>query len=231
MTFSYRKIAKHYDQFMGSGVLNVYQEMIGKVQGLDILDLGCGTGTLLKNYSSKNRTYGVDLSPEMIKVARIKDKKTKYFVGDIRKFKMKEKFDIIFCTYDTMNHLSSFNEWSSLFKKVNKNLKKDGFFLFDFNTIQGLDYCTKQTLFKKFEKNCLVMQVKKEKSCYLWKINLFLEKSKDLFKHHELNIKEKSYPEKLIFTELKKNFVITKKKNLSNHRIFIKAKKKFKIVC
>jgi ubiquinone/menaquinone biosynthesis C-methylase UbiE len=226
MTSSYQKIAKHYDQFTSLSVFNFYLKFIGKVQGLDVLDLGCGTGALIKHYSSKNRTYGIDISPEMIGIAKIKDKKTKYFVDDIRKFKSEKNFDLILCNYDTINHLNNFKEWSSLFKRISRNLKKDGLFVFDFNTIQGLDYCAKQPFFKKFKNNYLAMQVKKKKDRYLWKINLFLENPRGLFEHHETTIEEKSYPEKLVFSELEKNFIIVKKKNLNNHRIFIKAKKK-----
>lgn len=221
----YRYFAKYYDEFTNLKVFAAYKFIIGKIRGLRVLDLGCGTGTLLKYYSAKNGTYGIDGSPEMIKIAKTKDKKTYYSVGVIKNFKINKKFDIITCTFDTINHLSTLKEWGQLFKAVNAHLANDGIFIFDFNTIKGLDHYSSQTIFKKIGKDYFIMRVKAEGQIYFWTINGFIKNSVGLFKHKEFIIKERTYPNKLIIKKVKKYFSIENIINDKN-RTYIKVKKR-----
>ena len=49
----------------------VLWRLLGDVQGLDVLDVGCGTGYLLQRLSDRGaRASGIDLSPEMVRIAR-----------------------------------------------------------------------------------------------------------------------------------------------------------------
>ena len=120
---AYKLLARFYDKSTNNDVLQKYKALIGPVKEQYILDLGCGTGTLLKYYASQNRTYGIDGSPDMLKIAKIKDKKTHYSVGDLRNVKIDNKFNIITCAFDTINHLTSIGGWEKLFETVAKNLR------------------------------------------------------------------------------------------------------------
>ena len=53
-------------------VLGLFCQLVrGRGQGLDVADVGCGTGRLAPYLSSQGLTpHGVDLSPEMVRVAR-----------------------------------------------------------------------------------------------------------------------------------------------------------------
>jgi predicted TPR repeat methyltransferase len=135
---AYKHIASYYDKSTTLKVLKAYKYILGEIKNKQILDLGCGTGNILKHYSTNNETYGIDGSPEMIKIAKSKDKKSIYKIGDIVKFKYNKKFDIIVCTYDTINHLPSLKNWEQLFKNVSKHLSNEGMFIFDYNTIDSL---------------------------------------------------------------------------------------------
>ena len=108
---SYKQLAKYYDELINLRVFIIYKSIIGEIKNRRLLDLGCGTGTLLKYYSSKNETFGIDGSPEMIKIAKAKDKNTNYSVGDIKNFKINKKFNIIACAFDTINHLPALKNW------------------------------------------------------------------------------------------------------------------------
>lgn len=101
-----------------------------------ILDLGCGTGNFLKIVEkSFDRAVGIDLSPEMIKIARKNCKKAFLKVESVTDFDFDEKFDVITCNFDMINHLQSFEEWKEVFKRVYNHLKDNGVFVFDFNTV------------------------------------------------------------------------------------------------
>lgn len=223
---SYKQLAEYYDELTNLKVFTVYKSIIGKIKGLRMLDLGCGTGNLLKYYSLKNEAYGLDGSPEMIKIAKAKDKNTFYSIGDIKNFKINKKFDIITCAFDVINHLPTLRDWERLFKIAAAHLSDDGIFIFDFNTIEGFKNYSGRTKFKKIGQDYIIMRVKGEKQICFWIIDGFIKKPSGLFKYKEFAIKERSYPNKLIIKKVKKYFSIISTINPDNNRIYIKAKKR-----
>ena len=70
----YRNIASIYDRLfdsMNKGLKLVGIKMFRPSQGMNILDVGCGTGSHLELYQRyKCNLYGLDLSPAMLEVAR-----------------------------------------------------------------------------------------------------------------------------------------------------------------
>lgn len=78
-----------------------------------ILELGCGTALNLQKINSSNikfmRYLGVDLSPDMLAIAKNKFKEItniEFKRGDITKLNIKERFDIIICTW-VLSHLKT----------------------------------------------------------------------------------------------------------------------------
>jgi SAM-dependent methyltransferase len=69
-----------------------------------ILEIGCGTGDLLSQLKPKEG-LGLDISPEMIKIASSKHGEIKYLVGDIEDLTLQQKFEYIIMQ-DTIGHLS-----------------------------------------------------------------------------------------------------------------------------
>jgi ubiquinone/menaquinone biosynthesis C-methylase UbiE len=72
----YKKSAKVYDKFVEPSIatlrrlgLNIHPPQ----KGMRVLDIGCGTGTNLELYHEAGcDVYGIDLSPAMIQVAKMK---------------------------------------------------------------------------------------------------------------------------------------------------------------
>lgn len=101
-----------------------------------VLDLGCGTGNFLKRLEKHfKRTVGIDISENMIAIARKNCKRTDFFIKSVTDFKLNEKFDLITCNFDMINHLDTIKDWEKMFKLAYKHLNNDGIFLFDINTI------------------------------------------------------------------------------------------------
>lgn len=101
-----------------------------------ILDLGCGTGNFLKKLEKRfNRTVGIDISKDMIEIAKQNCPTTKFLVASVTDFNLEEEFDLITCNFDMINHLNSIFDWETCFNLVFKHLKSDGVFLFDINTM------------------------------------------------------------------------------------------------
>lgn len=83
-----------------------YPHILEELKGYSfqtLLDVGCGTGPmielLLKEFPDKNYT-GIDLTPQMIKVAQKKNLvHTKFLVGDSENLPFAENtFDVVVCT-------------------------------------------------------------------------------------------------------------------------------------
>ena len=81
-----------------------------KSKGRRLLDVACGTGNhaflLKKNYS----IVGVDISNEMLKIARKKVSGVKILIGDMKKLDLKQKFDIIICMFSAINYNVTYEE-------------------------------------------------------------------------------------------------------------------------
>ena len=67
-------------------------------EGKKVLDLGCGTGSTLVNFSEKYECSGLDLSEEMLKKAKIKlkGKNVPLFLGDMREFDTEKDMTLYF---------------------------------------------------------------------------------------------------------------------------------------
>lgn len=86
-------------------IIKETKNILNKDTTYNILDMGCGTGQLISDMKVEFKDYnisytGIDISGEMIKLAKNKDSETIYIVSSIDDFPVKaEKFDIIICTH------------------------------------------------------------------------------------------------------------------------------------
>ncbi len=76
MKDQYKNIATLYDRIfepMNSGLRKIGLKMYPPKTGMDVLDIGSGTGAHLKLYQNeKCNVFGIDLSESMLKVAEKK---------------------------------------------------------------------------------------------------------------------------------------------------------------
>jgi ubiquinone/menaquinone biosynthesis C-methylase UbiE len=71
---AYRRAARRYDQLFGrlnAGLRGLGLKMFPPREGMDVLDVGCGTGLQLVGYQqARCQVSGIDASPAMLAVAR-----------------------------------------------------------------------------------------------------------------------------------------------------------------
>ncbi len=113
------------------------------VRVTSLLDYACGTGVFCelmnKKWKLKN-CVGLDLSKKMLKLAKDNSKtQIKYIYGDMTEYSFADKFDLVTCNYDAVNHLEQFEDWKKFFKKAFTHLNKGGYFVFDYNTNHKLE--------------------------------------------------------------------------------------------
>ena len=92
----------------------------------DILDIACGTGTLFPFYFKRNikSVTGIDISPEMVKIAKSKFPETEIICGDAEEYCFNKKFDVIMI-YNAFPH---FPNPEMLIKNLSGHLKENGRF-------------------------------------------------------------------------------------------------------
>jgi len=108
-----------------------------------VLDLACGEGTFAVELAKRGyQVTGVDLSPEMLSLAREKAKEAgvevRFVEQDMRDLKLDERFDLVTCWYDSLNYLLEHDELVKTFHNVARVLSPGGLFIFDMNTRYGL---------------------------------------------------------------------------------------------
>ncbi len=101
-----------------------------------ILDLGCGTGGHALILAEKGyKVAGVDLSREMLEVARKKAKERRlnieFIQGDIRNMGLNQKFDAVISMFAVISYQITNEDLMSVFKTASRHLKKNGLFIFD----------------------------------------------------------------------------------------------------
>lgn len=74
-------------------------------EGIDVLDVACGTGVLLLDYVNRgvNSVTGIDISPEMVKIARSKFPEITVLCGDVETEEFDRQFDAVM-VYNAFPH-------------------------------------------------------------------------------------------------------------------------------
>jgi SAM-dependent methyltransferase len=96
------------------------------------LDIGCGTGVLCEALSDHGiETLGIDLSAEMIAIAQERAPLLSYRVADMVTFSTSDRFDLVTCTGDALNHITDAHELRKVVSNVWDALNPGGLFVFD----------------------------------------------------------------------------------------------------
>ena len=172
----YSLYAKFYDLIFFSNKYTSEIEFIKTINykynlGKSVADFGCGTGTHLKLLKEAGfNVVGVDISPEMIKLARKKNPSIKIEKGDMRNFKLNLPQDMIICMYSALNYLESEDDFLKTLNNFYKNLNTKGALIIDTRyakyILEKVRYFTDENkmLIWKFEKD------NKDKDCGIFKM-------------------------------------------------------------
>lgn len=102
--------------------------LLGNVTYLDALDLACGNGfyTRILKHQGSVQTFGVDISDEMINVARTIEfeelQGISYMVKDVSKLKKIGSFDVVIAAY-LLNYAQNEAQLKAFCKTIYQNLK------------------------------------------------------------------------------------------------------------
>ena len=95
----------------------------GVTAGVDVLDVACGTGVLFPDYLARNvaSVTGIDISPEMAKIAASKypPEQVRVICGDVETEPFDRQFDVVM-VYNAFPHFPDANVLISALAKVTK---------------------------------------------------------------------------------------------------------------
>ncbi len=133
----YSILSEYYDDLMEvdyQGFHELYKSIFAKYQISPeiILDLACGTGKMAELYQAKHEVIAIDISPEMLSVARERLlPETLVLCMDMRELDLYGTIDACTCTLDGMGSMLTEGDFLSVIERVNLFLSKGGIFIFD----------------------------------------------------------------------------------------------------
>lgn len=197
---SYEKLAGLYDPIMGDqkALAGELHRLISKAKpdAESLLELACGTGSLLRYFSRHYEVCGLDSSSSMLAIARSKAPGAGLYLNDMLRFDFGKKYDCIICVNDSVNHLLKKSEWKKLFKNAFKHLRENGILVFDVHTEHKLEMLSKSgPAVHEFGDNMLVTTVSKSGGdIYRWNLRIFENTGDDKFRLTEEDLYERAFP-------------------------------------
>lgn len=213
-TTSYGDFAEVYDRL----TLNVdYDNMARRIvsilieNGIDkglLLDLACGTGTLISKILSSYNEYeliGADLSNEMLSKAYEKlnkgGHKALLLCQKIEELDLYGTVAAAFCTLDSINHLIMPWQLTKTFEKLRLFIEPGGLFLFDVNTeFKHSEILAQSTFVYELDDVFCVWQNSTDTNNLITEISLdvFTKQKGGLFKHFSESFSERAYSDEFL---------------------------------
>jgi ubiquinone/menaquinone biosynthesis C-methylase UbiE len=129
----YSKLAKYYDQIYH---FKDYRKEANKIEklideyrqsnGNDLLDVGCGTGKHLRYLRNDFNCVGVDISEDMLRVAKKNVPGVRFIRANMSDFRIGKRFDAILCLFSSIGYLRTREEITKTVYNFSKHLKEGG---------------------------------------------------------------------------------------------------------
>lgn len=114
------------DMIRNDAIIGTILDHAGVTAGSHVLDVACGTGVLFPDYLARNvsSVTAVDISPEMVKIARSKfpQENIRVLCGDVESLDLAEPFDAV-VVYNAFPH---FPDPANLIRVLSGRLKQGG---------------------------------------------------------------------------------------------------------
>lgn len=143
----YGRLSYYYDNLMKEYVdydawVSYLVQLLkkSKIEGKDILDIGCGTGNITIPLQELGyELTGLDSSEDMLTIADQKafekQLRINWLKGDITQIAIYNSYDIIISCCDTLNYIVDERELEKTLYKIYNSLNSHGVLLFDLNTV------------------------------------------------------------------------------------------------
>lgn len=142
----YTEMSKVYDQLTQDqpyeewfNIVKYYTRTMSSNDSINILDIGCGTGSLTQLLPSIGTVTGMDLSTDMLSIAANKSNQVTWLEGDMTDFSLNTTYDVVTIFCDSLNYLPDIDDIVNTFNCVFNHLSHLGMFIFDIHTIYKMN--------------------------------------------------------------------------------------------
>ena len=138
MTKLYSDLAYLYDAMYQTFIdydkeFGLYADLLSQYQAKSVLEIGCGSGHLAKRFTDQQYDYrGVDISPQMLDIARRRCPQTQFEQADMRTITTGRLFDAVLITARSISYIIHNQEILSTFRHIGQCLPANGKLIFDF---------------------------------------------------------------------------------------------------
>lgn len=137
MYSDFKTIATYYDALYvndeeyapESACVNKLLTNHGLVPSSDMLILACGTGGHIPYFKDAYNIWGLDLSEDMLAIARKKFPDSHFYCENLTDFKLDRKFDAMICMYGSIGFVKTFSGLCNAMKSIAAHLQPNGLVL------------------------------------------------------------------------------------------------------
>jgi len=129
----YGEMAKYYDQIYHwkdyrSEVIKINSliKRYKRSSGKSLLDVACGTGKHISYLRKNFDCVGVDVSNQMLAVARRNVRGVRFARGDMVDFDLGTQFDVVLCLFSSIGHLKTRAEVGKAVANFARHMKEGG---------------------------------------------------------------------------------------------------------
>jgi SAM-dependent methyltransferase len=137
MSKLYSELAGVYHEMYGSifdyeKEFRLYDGLLKKYRCRSVLETACGSGRLASYLIKAGYRYaGLDLSADLLRIARREHPGAEFVCGDMRDFRLGRRVDAALITGRSFSHLVTNEDILTTLKSVHAALKKKGVLVFD----------------------------------------------------------------------------------------------------
>jgi ubiquinone/menaquinone biosynthesis C-methylase UbiE len=213
----YQDFANYYDRFMKNVNYRKWTSQVEKIfqkyekRPKTVVDLACGTGGITNVLAGRGyQVTGIDLSEEMLFVAREKARKAglrvSYVCQDMAELTLHRPVDAILCMCDGFNYILDKGKLKQTMQRINRYLNPGGILVFDISTYYKLSSILgNRTMADIDEQVSLIWLNHFDKETSLLEMNLtFFEKQGSLYKRSDETHWQRAYRTEEMVELLKK---------------------------
>jgi ubiquinone/menaquinone biosynthesis C-methylase UbiE len=96
-----------------------------------LLDIACGTGAHLAFLTRYYDCTGLDLSAELVEIAREKLPSIPFHIGDMRDFDLQRQFDIVTCLFTSLSYVTNYEDVRKAVANMARHIAPGGVLVID----------------------------------------------------------------------------------------------------
>ena len=115
---------KDYEQEAKKITLIIEQRL--QSEGRRLLDVACGTGKHIEYLKDHFDVEGLDISPEMLEIARMRNPHVAFHQADMTNFDLGKKFDVITCLFSAIGYAKTLELAGNVIACMSRHLASGG---------------------------------------------------------------------------------------------------------